>query len=59
MSMNKKIRKLFNNPKAYFYDYFRKQIRNNPKGLVSIAVKVSFANAKTDLGYGKEIRRYL
>ena len=57
--MNKKIRKLINNPKAYFYDYFRKQIRNNPKGPVSIATRIAFAHAKTDLGYGKEIRRYL
>ena len=57
--MNKKLKKLFNNPKAYFHDYFRKQIRHHPKGIVSLAVKVVFANAKTDLGYGNEIRKYL
>ena len=57
--MNKKLRKLIKHPKAYFYDFFRKQIRNNPKGPVSIAVRAAFASAKTDLGYGKEIRGYL
>ena len=57
--MNKKIKKLINNPKAYFYDYFRKQVRNHPHGVITFAIRTIFANAKTDLGYGKEINMYL
>lgn len=57
--MNRKIKKLFKDPKAYFYDYFRKKVRNHPSSIVSYAVRAAFANAKTDLGYGNEVRRLL
>ena len=57
--MNRKIKKLFRDPKAYFYDYFRKKVRNQPNSMVSHAVRAALAIAKTDLGYGMEIRRHL
>lgn len=45
--------------KASLYDHLRKSIRSKPKGLLSMVAKSVFANAKTDLGYGKEILEHL
>ena len=57
--MNKKFKKLLNNPKAYFKDYFSKQVRNSPNSLVSVISRALFSFSKVDFGFSKEIRSYL
>lgn len=57
--MNRKLRKLINNPRAYFADYLRKKVRNSPNNPVSLVARAILSDAREDFGYGEEILRYL
>lgn len=57
--MNRKLRKLINNPRAYFADYLRKKVRNSPNNPVSLVARAILSDAREDFGYGEEILSYL